>query len=184
MPRRKVVAKREILPDPVYNDFIVAKFINRVMKSGKKSVAQHIVYGAFNKLEERWKARAKTGNAPKDASEEGEGGSEGGEGSVSSAVDLFMLALQNVRPTVEVKARRVSGSTYQVPVEVRSERREALAMHWILESAKSRGEKGMVLRLAGELLDAVEHKGGAVKKRETTHQMAKANQAFAHLAGR
>ena len=180
MPRRKVVAKREILPDPVYGDFIVAKFINRVMKSGKKSVAQRIVYGAFSKLEERWKSRAKSDHAQKDIDEAGEGSGQ----SVSSPVDLFMLALQNVRPTVEVKARRVGGSTYQVPVEVRSERREALAMHWILESAKSRGEKGMVLRLAGELLDAVEHKGGAVKKRETTHQMAKANQAFAHLAGR
>lgn len=181
MPRRKVAAKREILADPVFSSLLIAKFINRVMKSGKKSVAEKIVYGALNKVQERLKSHTK-----KEAAKEGDG-DQGGEGGASAkryatVVELLDSALDNVRPTVEVKARRVGGSTYQIPTEVRVDRRDALAMRWIIESAQSRGEKGMVLKLAGELADALEHKGGAVKKRETVHAMAKANQAFAHFA--
>lgn len=182
MPRRKVAARREILADPVFSSLLIAKFINRVMKSGKKSVAEKIVYGALNKVQERLKSHTK-----KDA-KDGEGDQGGESGGSTSAkryanvVELLDSALDNVRPTVEVKARRVGGSTYQIPTEVRVDRRDALAMRWIIESAQSRGEKGMVLKLAGELADALEHKGGAVKKRETVHAMAKANQAFAHFA--
>jgi len=178
MPRRKVAAKREILADPVFSSLLIAKFINRVMKSGKKSVAEKIVYGALSKVQERLKSQAK-----KDAAKDDDQGGEGSAGKrFASVVELLDSALDNVRPTVEVKARRVGGSTYQIPTEVRVDRRDALAMRWIIESAQSRGEKGMVLKLAGELADALEHKGGAVKKRETVHAMAKANQAFAHFA--
>ena len=176
MPRRKVVAKREILADPVFGSLLVAKFINRIMQSGKKSIAEKILYGALSKAQERLKHRKKDDE-----------GSEGGESGAAhkgatSVVDLLETILDNVRPMVEVRARRVGGSTYQIPTEVRAGRRDALAMRWIIEAAQSRGEKGMVLKLAGEFVDALEGKGGAVKKRETMHAMAKANQAFAHFA--
>jgi small subunit ribosomal protein S7 len=153
MPRRREVPKREILPDPKFNDRMVAKFINNLMLDGKRSTAEKIVYGAFDLLEER-----------------------GGE----QPVELFKKALDNIRPTVEVKSRRVGGSTYQVPVEVRSDRRNALAMRWVITYARGRAEKTMQERLAGELLDAVNNRGTSVKKREDTHRMAEANKAFAH----
>ncbi|OUS29567.1 30S ribosomal protein S7 [Gammaproteobacteria bacterium 45_16_T64] len=153
MPRRRVVAKREILPDPKHGSQILAKFINHVMVSGKKSVAEKIVYGALDKVSERGDL---------------------------DPVEAFEKALEALRPIVEVKSRRVGGATYQVPVEVRPSRRTALAMRWLVDSARKRGEKSMHLRLAGEILDAVEGKGGAVKKREDVHRMAEANKAFSH----
>ena len=153
MPRRREVAKRVILPDPKFNEKLVAKFVNALMLDGKKSIAEKIVYGAFDLIQER------TGNEP---------------------VEVFKKALENVRPVVEVKSRRVGGSTYQVPVEVRYERRDALAMRWIVGFARGRGEKTMQERLAGEFLDAADNRGSSVKKREDTHRMAEANKAFAH----
>ena len=153
MARRRVAAKREILPDPKYRSEMIAKFINTVMLSGKKSVAESIVYGALDAVVERGKG---------------------------DAVEVLEKALDNVRPAVEVKSRRVGGATYQVPVEVRADRRNALAMRWLVDSARRRGEKGMGLRLAGEIMDAAENRGTAVKKREDTHRMAEANKAFAH----
>ena len=153
MPRRRIVPKREILPDPKYQNQTVAKFINHVMVSGKKSVAERIVYGALTRIEERDKA---------------------------DPVEVFENALEAVAPVVEVKSRRVGGATYQVPVEVRPSRRQALAMRWLVESARSRGEKSMALRLAGELSDAAQGRGAAVKRREDTHRMAEANRAFSH----
>jgi small subunit ribosomal protein S7 len=178
MPRRRVAAKREILPDPMFNSELLAKFINRVMTRGKKSIAEKIVYGALDEVLKR--ASKHAAHAHKDESQEGgESGSAGGTQSV--ALDIFHKALENVRPTVEVRARRVGGSTYQIPVEVRPSRRTALAMRWVVESAQGRSEKTMAQRLAGELLDAKDNKGGAIKKRETMHSMAKANQAFAHF---
>jgi small subunit ribosomal protein S7 len=153
MPRRREVAKRVILPDPKFHDRLVAKFINALMLGGKKSTAENIVYGAFDLINER------TGDEP---------------------VEVFKKAIENVRPVVEVKSRRVGGSTYQVPVEVRSERRNALAIRWIVSYARGRGEKTMQERLASEFLDASGNRGAAVKKREDTHRMAEANKAFAH----
>src|SRR5210317_1843009 len=153
MPRRRSPEKRKILPDPKYKDIIVAKFMNHIMKDGKKSVAEKIVYGAFNKIDQT----AKT-----------------------DPVELFKKALDTIGPMVEVKSRRVGGATYQVPVEVRPSRREALAMRWLVDAARRRGEKSMAARLAGELMDAAEGRGSAVKKREDTHRMAEANRAFAH----
>jgi small subunit ribosomal protein S7 len=153
MPRRRVVAKREILPDPLYNSQLVTKFINSVMSQGKKSVAEGILYGALNKVAE------KTQDDPMKA---------------------FKKAIENVKPAVEVKSRRVGGSTYQVPVEVRPSRKLALSMRWIIQTAQGRGEKTMRARLAGELLDAAENRGGAIKKKDDTHRMAEANKAFAH----
>lgn len=153
MSRRRVATKRIILPDPKYADQTVAKFINIIMKGGKKSVAERIVYGALIQMEKRSK---------------------------SDALEVFKAALENVRPVVEVKSRRVGGATYQVPIEVRADRRTALAMRWLADAARRRGEKSMGLRLAGELMDAYENKGNAVKKREDTHRMAEANRAFAH----
>ena len=153
MPRRRVVAKREILSDPKFNSKLVAKFINKVMRRGKKSLAERILYGAFDLIEQRSK---------------------------QDPLDVFHKAMDNVRPIVEVKSRRVGGSTYQVPVEVRSDRRNALAMRWIISYAKARSEKTMVQRLAGELQDAAQNRGSSVKKREDTHRMAEANKAFAH----
>ncbi|GGI83623.1 30S ribosomal protein S7 [Legionella impletisoli] len=171
MPRRREVPKREILPDPKYHSDLLAKFINVLMVDGKKSIAEKVVYGALALLEDRVK------KMKKDADEDGsEGSSTGG-----SVLRHFEQALDNVRPTVEVRSRRVGGATYQVPVEVRAERSIALGMRWIVQAARSRGEQGMMLRLAGELSDAFESKGSAVKKREETHKMAKANQAFAHF---
>ena len=154
MPRRRVAAKREILPDPKFGNITLAKFMNHVMVSGKKSVAERIVYGALDIVEERLK---------------------------KSPVEVFEEALDNVAPLVEVKSRRVGGATYQVPVEVRPSRRTALAMRWLVDYARSRGEKSMPQRLAGELIDAVQGKGGAVKKREDVHCMAEANKAFSHF---
>jgi small subunit ribosomal protein S7 len=153
MPRRREVAKRDILLDPKYNSKLVAKFINKVMRRGKKSLAERIMYGAFDLIEQRSK---------------------------QDPLDVFHKAMDNVRPIVEVKSRRVGGSTYQVPVEVRSDRRNALAMRWIISYAKARSEKTMVQRLAGELQDAAQNRGSSVKKREDTHRMAEANKAFAH----
>ena len=153
MPRRRSPEKRKILPDPKYKDIIVAKFMNHIMKDGKKSVAEKIVYGAFNKIDET----AKT-----------------------DPVELFKKALDTIGPMVEVKSRRVGGATYQVPVEVRPDRRKALAIRWIISSARTRGEDTMGDRLSSELIDAANNKGNSVKKREDTHKMAEANRAFAH----
>lgn len=171
MPRRREVPKREILPDPKHHSELLAKFINVLMVSGKKSTAEKIIYGALSVMEERVKKTKKS-------EDEGESGSGGNAGSV---LRYFEDALNNVRPSVEVRSRRVGGATYQVPVEVRNDRSVALGMRWIVQAARGRGEKGMMLRLAGELMDAFESKGSAVKKREDTHKMAKANQAFAHF---
>jgi small subunit ribosomal protein S7 len=153
MPRRRVVAKREILPDPKFNNQVVAKFINHVMVSGKKAVAESIVYGALDRVQAR---------------------------DNSDPIEVFEKALDAIAPMVEVKSRRVGGATYQVPVEVRPSRRHALAMRWLVDSARSRSEKSMAARLAGEFMDAAEGRGSAVKKREDTHRMADANKAFAH----
>ena len=153
MPRRRVAAKREILPDPVYNSVLVTKFINGVMLQGKKSVAEGIFYGAMNKI------GAKTNEEP---------------------LKVFKKAIDNVKPTIEVKSRRIGGATYQVPLEVHQERRHALAIRWLVSYARNRGEKTMMDKLVGELLDAANNRGNAVKKREDTHRMADANKAFAH----
>lgn len=171
MSRRKAAPKRSVLPDPVYGSELVSTFINHLMESGKKSVAEKIVYGAFNQVQSRLQGRVV---------KEGAEGADGGSGDGTFIVNVFEKILGQVRPTVEVKSRRVGGSTYQVPVEVRASRSTALAMRWIVDCAKSRSERGMMLRLAGEMLDAHEGRGGAVKKREDMHRMAKANQAFAH----
>ena len=154
MPRRRVVAKRDILPDPKFGNATLAKFMNHVMISGKKSVAERIVYGALEKIVER----------------------KGGD-----PLEVFEAALEAIQPMVEVKSRRVGGATYQVPVEVRPARRSALAMRWLVDYSRKRGEKSMALRLAGEILDAAEGKGAAVKKREDVHRMAEANKAFSHF---
>lgn len=174
MPRRREIPKREILPDPKHHSELLAKFINVLMISGKKSTAEKIIYGALDVMEERIKKMKKA---------ESDDSSEAGRGKVggNAVLRYFETALDNVCPTVEVRSRRVGGATYQVPVEVRSDRSMALGMRWVVQAARSRGEKGMMLRLAGELLDAFESKGSAVKKREETHKMAKANQAFAHF---
>ncbi|MGT8200326.1 30S ribosomal protein S7 [Escherichia coli] len=155
MPRRRVIGQRKILPDPKFGSELLAKFVNILMVDGKKSTAESIVYSALETLAQR---------------------------SGKSELEAFEVALENVRPTVEVKSRRVGGSTYQVPVEVRPVRRNALAMRWIVEAARKRGDKSMALRLrlANELSDAAENKGTAVKKREDVHRMAEANKAFAH----
>lgn len=153
MARRRVAAKRTVLPDPKYRDGTVAKFINIIMLSGKKSVAEKIVYDALDQVVEKMKGEP---------------------------MALLGKALDNVRPMVEVKSRRVGGATYQIPVEVRADRRTTLAMRWIVDAARRRGEKSMDRRLAGELLDAADNRGSAVKKREDVHRMAEANKAFAH----
>ncbi|PLX73378.1 MAG: 30S ribosomal protein S7 [Desulfuromonas sp.] len=153
MPRRREIAKRIILPDPKYNDRLLAKFINAVMLDGKKSTAESIVYGAFDLVQSR---------------------------SEDEPLEIFKKAVDNVRPSLEVKSRRVGGSTYQVPVEIRHDRRNALAMRWIITYARGRGEKTMEERLAGEFLDAANNRGTSVKKKEDTHRMAEANKAFAH----
>jgi small subunit ribosomal protein S7 len=153
MPRRREVPKRVILPDPKFANVDVAKFVNVLMTRGKKAVAERIVYGALDII------KAKAGKDP---------------------IEVFGLAVQNVKPVVEVKSRRVGGANYQVPVEVRPVRRVALAMRWIREAAQKRGEKSMTVRLAGELQEAAEGRGGAMKKREEVHRMAEANKAFSH----
>ena len=172
MPRRREVPKREILPDPKHHSELLAKFINVLMISGKKSTAEKIIYGALELMNDRIKKSKKNDE---------EGGDQGSTGTAGGTLRYFEQALDNVRPSVEVRSRRVGGATYQVPVEVRTDRSIALGMRWIVQAARSRGEKGMMLRLAGELTDAFESKGSAVKKREDTHKMAKANQAFAHF---
>jgi small subunit ribosomal protein S7 len=154
MPRRREVPKRPVLPDPIYGTEDVTKFINVLMLSGKKAVAERMLYGAFDTI------KTKSGKDP---------------------LEVFGLALNNARPMVEVKSRRVGGANYQVPVEVRPVRRMALAMRWLREAAKKRGEKSMGLRLANELLEAAENRGGAVKRRDEVHRMAEANKAFAHF---
>jgi small subunit ribosomal protein S7 len=153
MARRRVAARREILPDPKFGSLTLAKFINMVMVDGKKSVAERVLYGALDQIAEK-----KDGNP----------------------LESLELALENVRPVVEVKSRRVGGATYQVPVEVRPLRRNALAMRWLIEAARKRSEKSMADRLAGELMDASDSRGTAVKKKEDTHRMAEANKAFSH----
>lgn len=169
MPRRKAVKARVILPEPKFKSEILAKFINVVMCDGKKSVAENIVYGALEELEKFLK-KAKKSDAAQAEAEQNLG-----------IIDHFEKVLDNVRPTVEVRSRRVGGATYQVPVEVRSKRSMALGMRWIVQAARKRGEKGMVARLSAEMFEALEGRGAAVKKREETHRMAKANQAFAHF---
>jgi len=154
MSRKQSNFTREILPDPKFGSEMITRFINMVMESGKKSVAEKIVYGAIDTITDKNKS--------------------------ADAVDLVEKALENVSPMVEVKSRRVGGATYQVPVEVRPKRRQTLAMRWVIDAARKRGEKNMPSRLAGELLDAVEQRGAAVKKREEVHRMAEANKAFAH----
>ncbi len=153
MPRRREVPKRPIMPDPKYNSVIVVKFINGIMRKGKKSLARRIFYGAMDIIAKRAK---------------------------EDPLRVFEKALENVKPIVEVRSRRIGGATYQVPVEVRPERRQALAIRWLVGYAKARGEKSMAERLAGELLDAYHEKGAAFKKKEDTHRMAEANKAFAH----
>ena len=153
MSRRHKAEKREVNPDPKFNDLVVSKFMNSIMKEGKKSVAERIVYGALDRMQSRAK---------------------------SDPIQLFHSALENVMPAVEVRSRRVGGATYQVPVEVRTERRQALAIRWLITAARSRNENTMEERLSGELLDAANNRGTAVKKREDTHKMAEANRAFSH----
>jgi len=173
MSRRRRAPKREILPDPKYKSELIAKFVNHVMVSGKKSVAEKIAYGSLAVAAQKLKDKVKP-----EKGEGGEGGEAGGVG--SAALTIFDQALGNVSPTVEVRSRRVGGSTYQVPVEIRPTRRVALAMRWLVDAAKKRGEKTMAQRLGGEIVDAFSNRGSAVKKREDTHKMAAANQAFAH----
>ena len=154
VPRRGNVPKREILPDPMYNSVLVTKLVNSIMLDGKKGVAQKVVYGAFDTIKE------KTGNEP---------------------LDVFTQALENIMPSLEVKARRVGGATYQVPMEVRPARRQTLGLRWLTSYARARGERTMAERLAGEIMDAANNTGSAVKKREDTHKMAESNKAFAHF---
>jgi len=156
MSRRAQAPKRIILPDPVYGSETLSKFMNMVMESGKKSVAERILYGAIDQISDRRKMPA------------------------DKAVEILEQALENVKPMVEVKSRRVGGATYQVPVEVRAVRRQTLAMRWLIDAARARGEKSMAQRLANELMDAADSRGAAVKKREDTHRMAEANKAFSH----
>ena len=153
MPRRGNVPKREVLPDPIYNSTLVTKLVNSIMLDGKKGVAQKVVYGAFDIVEE------KTGK---------------------NGLEVFQQAMENIMPAVEVKSRRVGGATYQVPIEVRPERRQTLGLRWITTYSRNRSERTMRERLAGEIMDAVNSTGGAFKKREDTHKMAEANKAFAH----
>jgi small subunit ribosomal protein S7 len=153
MPRRREVPKRETLPDPIYSSTLVTKFVNCMMVQGKKSVAEHIFYGALDVIKERTK---------------------------EDPVKVFKKALEAVKPVLEVKSRRVGGATYQVPIEVPQDRRTSLAIRWIISNSRSRGEKTMREKLAGEVLDASNNRGGAIKKKEDTHRMAEANKAFAH----
>ena len=175
--RRRAAPKRAILPDPLFGSEIVSKFINCVMSSGTKSVAERIVYNALESVVEREGGEGGEGSGGKSGTS---GGIRSNEAARQAAISAFEKALELVRPTVEVKSRRVGGSTYQIPIEIRPSRQAALAMRWLVEFASKRGEKTMDLRLAGEIYDATHSRGGAVKKREDTHRMAKANQAFAH----
>ena len=154
MPRRREVPERPVIPDPKYSNKLVSKFINSIMSDGKKSVAESILYGAFNFIEDKTK---------------------------ENPVKVFEKAIENVRPLIEVKSRRVGGSTYQVPTEIRPSRRTALGIRWIISHSRGRSEKGMANKLAGELMDAANQRGGSIKKKEDTHKMAEANKAFAHF---
>ena len=154
MGRKKVIAKREILPDPKFKDLVVAKFVNALLKSGKKSVAERILYGSFDVIQEKMN---------------------------EDPLKVFKKAIDNVKPHVEVKSRRVGGANYQVPVEVRPNRRQSLSSRWIIEFARKRTEKSMRERLAGEFMDAYQMRGGAIKRREDVHRMAEANKAFSHF---
>jgi small subunit ribosomal protein S7 len=196
MPRRKAVPRRETLPDPLYGSERLARFINVVMREGKRSIAEKIVYGALQEASRRMAKKAK----PSQNEEDGKSGEDGSGGKSSTGsskgkkvsdqiamhsaekdvLGILDKALVNIRPSVEVKSRRVGGATYQVPIEVGVERGTALAMRWIIKTARTRGEKTMILRLAGEMLEACEGKGASVKMRDDMHKMAKANQAFAH----
>ena len=153
MPRRKVAAKREILPDPKYHSVLVSMFVNKIMLRGEKSVAERIVYGAFDMI------REKTGEDP---------------------LEVFNTAVENARPLVEVRSRRVGGATYQIPVEVRTDRRNTMALRWLTTYSRARNERTMAARLAGEIMDAAKNQGDTIKKRQDTHRMAEANKAFAH----
>ena len=153
MPRKGFIAQREVLPDPIYNNIVVTKLINKVMFDGKKGVAQNIVYDAFNAVAEK---------------------------TSRDALEVFQEALNNIMPVLEVKSRRVGGATYQVPMEVRPERRQSLGIRWLVEYARKRNERTMAEKLAAEMLDAINNVGGAIKKKEETHKMAEANRAFAH----
>lgn len=153
MPRRGHVPKREVMPDPLYGEVVVTKLVNNIMLDGKKGLAQSIVYGAFDRIKEQ------TGEDP---------------------LEVFMKALNNIMPVLEIKARRIGGATYQVPMEVRPERRQTLGLRWLVKYARARGERTMVERLAKEIMDAANNQGASVKKREETHRMAEANKAFAH----
>ena len=153
MPRRGIIAKREVLPDPIYNSKVVTKLVNNIMLDGKKSVAQKIVYSAFDIIREKEQ---------------------------KDPLEVFEAALENIMPVLEVKARRVGGATYQVPIEIRAERRQTLGLRWLVAYARTRHEKTMAEKLAGEILDAINGNGGAFKKKEDTHRMAEANKAFAH----
>ena len=153
MPRKGYIAKRDVLPDPIYNSKVVTKLINNIMLDGKKSVAQKIVYGAFDIIKEKEQ---------------------------KDALEVFETALNNIMPVLEVKARRVGGATYQVPLEIRAERRQTLGLRWLVTYARKRNEKTMAEKLAGEIIDATNQNGGAFKKKEETHRMAEANKAFAH----
>jgi small subunit ribosomal protein S7 len=190
MPRRKAAIKREVLPDPLYGSDRLAKFINVIMRRGKKSLAENIVYDALTEVQRRLN-KDKHGKKEVTGSGESEGGRSSGGGAAAKTttkpatnskegLDVLDKALNNVRPTVEVKSRRVGGATYQVPIEVAVDRGLALAMRWVVKAAKDRSEKTMVLRLAAEIMDAHEGRGTAVKIRDDMHRMAKANQAFAH----
>lgn len=174
MSRRKAAPKRVILPDPLFGSELLAKFINAVMKRGKKSIAERIVYGALNIVVQK-------------SDSDDEGGSGGSKGDIFAseaarrqALEKFEQALDKIMPVVEVRSRRVGGSTYQVPVEIRAERRRALGMRWLADYASKRSEKSMIVRLANEILDALAGRGAAVKKREDVHRMAEANKAFSH----
>ena len=153
MPRKGFIAQREVLPDPIYNNIVVTKLINKVMFDGKKGVAQNIVYDAFNMVAEK---------------------------TSRDALEVFQEALNNIMPVLEVKARRVGGATYQVPMEVRPERRQSLGIRWLVEYARKRNERTMAEKLANEIMDAINNVGGAIKKKDETHKMAEANRAFAH----
>jgi small subunit ribosomal protein S7 len=172
MSRRRKPEKRVILPDPKFGDLVLSKFMNNIMEDGKKSVAEKIVYGALEVVESKAK------NIADDEGDASSQGSAGGAG--SKGLRLFHRVLKKIRPQLEVRSRRVGGATYQVPTEVRPERAQALAMRWIIDAARKRGEHTMMERLAGEILDAANDRGTAVKKRDDTHKMAEANKAFAH----
>lgn len=183
MPRRNAAIKRDVLPDPLYGSADLASFINVVMRSGKKSVAEKIVYRALDAVVARLKKQGKKDEASdSDASGSGRGTSAASAKpkTTNSALEVLDKALTHVSPTVELKSRRVGGATYQIPIEVASDRGKALARRWLVKAAKARSEKTMVLRLAAEIMDAYENKGAAIKTRDDTHRMAKANQAFAH----